>query len=87
MLKHEFVAELSTQSGESKHAVENVLSALQEVVEQQVVGKGEKIVLQGLVTFTQKIKPRREVRNPKTGERFYADRKVCLGAKVCEKLK
>ena len=87
MLKHEFVAELSAQSGCPKPYVEKVLSALQEVIEQQVVGKGEKIVIQGLVTFVQKIKPRREVRNPKTGERFYAEKKVCLQAKVCEKLK
>lgn len=87
MLKHELVAELSAQSGESKTSVENILSALQEVVEQQTVGKGEKIVIAGLCTFTQKIKPRREVRNPKTGEKFYADKKVCLHVKVCEKLK
>lgn len=87
MLKNDFVTELSAQSGESKTSVNNVLSALQEVIEQQVVGKGEKIVIQGLVTFVQKIKPRREVRNPKTGERFYAEKKVCLQAKVCEKLK
>jgi len=87
MLKSELLKHLSAQSGESKNACEAVLSALQEVVEQQTVGAGQKITIPGLCSFTQKVKPKREVRNPKTGERVYADEKICLQIKPAEKLK
>ena len=87
MLKNELLSHLSAQSGESKTTCANVLAALQEVVEQQTVGAGNKITIPGLCSFTQKVKPKREVRNPKTGERMYAEEKICLQIKPAEKLK
>ncbi|MCY3577923.1 MAG: HU family DNA-binding protein [bacterium] len=67
MNKSELVSAISERTGESKSAVDSVLSSLETVVTEQVI-LGNKVAITGFVSFEQTTRGARTGRNPRTGE-------------------
>lgn len=67
MNRSELVNEVASKTGQGKGDVDNVLKAFQDVVVEKVTG-GEKVTLQGFVSFERTERGARQGRNPSTGE-------------------
>lgn len=67
MNKTELVDAIVAKSGATKTAVQDILRAFEETVVEGVAA-GEKIVLQGFLTFERVERKARTARNPQTGE-------------------
>ena len=65
--KSELIAEVAESSGESKAAVERVLTAFQDTIIDNVVA-GEKVNVSGFVSFSPEVRQARTMRSPQTGE-------------------
>jgi DNA-binding protein HU-beta len=69
MNKAEFIDAIAKQTQQSKKDINLTISAALDVI-QDVVTKGEKVVLVGFGTFEVRERQAREGRNPRTGERM-----------------
>ena len=67
MNKNELVSAVADKSGQSKSAVDDVLSALGDVVGDALVAN-EKVTIPGLLTAERVERGERQGRNPQTGE-------------------
>ena len=67
MNRSELVNEVASKSGQGKNEVDSVLKAFQDVVVDKV-SEGEKVTLQGFVSFERTERAARQGRNPATGE-------------------
>ena len=68
MNKSELVDALAAKAGVSKTDADAVLKALEDVVTEEVAGKGDKITITGFVSFERTYRNPRTGRNPQTGE-------------------
>ncbi len=68
MNKSELVDALAEKAGVSKTDADAVLKALEDVVTEEVAGKGDKITITGFVSFERTYRGPRTGRNPQTGE-------------------
>lgn len=68
MNKAELIDQLAAKAGVSKTDADGVLKALEEVVTNEVAGRGEKITLPGFLSFERTHRAARQGRNPQTGE-------------------
>lgn len=68
MNKSELVDALASKAGVSKTDADAVLKALEDVVTEEVAGKGDKITITGFVSFERTYRGPRTGRNPQTGE-------------------
>ncbi len=67
MNKSELVSAIAEKTGQSQGAVNDVLSAFEDVVTGAVAG-GDKVTLPGFLTFDKSERAARQGRNPATGE-------------------
>ena len=77
MNRRELVSELAERSGVDRRTVDGLLGDVVAVVTEQVAG-GDPVMITGFVKFTRvdvAAKPRRQVRNPATGETMWAEKK------------
>ena len=68
MTKPEFLGLMAAKSSEDKRTIENVLTALSEVIQEKVHGEGDQVSLSGIGIFKQKKTVARTGRNPSNGE-------------------
>ncbi len=77
MNRRELVTELAGRSGLDRRTVDGLLGDFVTVVT-DTVSQGEPVMITGFVKFSRvdvAAKPRRQVRNPATGEMIWADKK------------
>lgn len=67
MRKQELVAAVSSKTSQSESAVNEVLNAAFEVIEQSLAS-GDEVALSGFGSFRVVSRPARDGRNPQTGE-------------------
>jgi DNA-binding protein HU-beta len=67
MNKSELVSAIADKTGQSQGAVNDVVSAFEDVVT-AAVARGDKVTLPGFLTFDRSERAARQGRNPATGE-------------------
>ena len=65
--KPEMINTIASETGESKAAVERVLSSLEKTVTEAIV-EGREVKLSGFVAFARSVRSARIMKNPRTGE-------------------
>lgn len=85
MIKSDLVNKIAEDAGLTKAQATEALNATLAAVK-TALEKGEKVSLIGFGTFSTSSKPAREVRNPKTGEKFMADAKTVVKFKPGKEL-
>ena len=67
MNKPELVAEIAEKTGETKTAVDKILSAMQESIISNVA-EGTEVKISGFAAFGRSTRSARTIKNPRTGE-------------------
>lgn len=85
MNRTELVASMAEKAGLSKKDADAALKAFMETVADEIK-KGEKVQLVGFATFEQKVRPAREGRNPRTGDKCLYPEKVKASCKMSDSI-
>ncbi len=86
MTKSQLVAALAEATDSDKASANRMLEALTGIVSSEVAAGGA-VTLPGLGKFMCRDRPRREVRNPATGEKFWKDADRVVKVTIAKALK
>jgi DNA-binding protein HU-beta len=86
MTKTQLVAALAKATGSDKASANRCIEALTEIIS-ETVASGGAVTLPGIGKFMCRERPKREVRNPATGQKFWKDADRVVKVTIAKALK